>query len=472
MLKNKVTLNLKDVARRKKETSRWNELIDAIVDGRVIPVIGPEFLTEIESDNTLETANHHKQLIDVLAAACDVDENPQTFSQLIHSKSFKLATNEDKEIIYSLIPEVIDQICEQGQLRPHCLLVKLLESRLFPFVITTSFSPVVEMVMKEVWADKEVRVLQYRNDSQRDLVCGVGDIQSEKDLRIPTVYYMFGRYSPEPHRYVVTDLDMMEFCKSWLTGGSKVPRVLTEALKKKYLLVLGSNYSDWLFRFIWYSLRNTPDMMHSSLILRNDMEDSLLSFLEQLQTFIERDPIHVIDEIERRVSQRLKQEEEELHAEKPQTDVFISYSRRDRHVVRRLVKKLREADLRVWFDEDDIPGGYDWQSMIRKGIKSTRLFVPVLSHNIEMEYIEDHEYRDEWLVAAERARKMGGRTFIMPLAEKGFDFNREETKLPEEFRVKNSFWYDIADDFSAFCADICSEVTNIKEKEREVKNVR
>lgn len=469
MLKNKLTLNLKDVARRQKETSRWNELIDAIVDGRVIPVIGPEFLTEAEEDSRYETVNHHKQLIDVLAMACEVEESPQTFSQLVHSRSFKLATNEDKEVIYTLIADVIDQILEQGQLKPHRLLIKLLKSRMFPFVITTSFSPVVEKVMQEIWPDRKIRILQYRNDSQRDLVTGVGDIGSERDLKIPTVYYMFGRYSTEPHRYVVTDLDMMEFCKSWLTGGSKVPRVLTEALKKKYLLVLGNNYSDWLFRFIWYSLRNTPDMMHSSLILRHDIEDSLLDFLEQLQTFIERDPMHVINEIELRVSQRLRKEEEEIQAAKPQTDVFISYSRRDRDIVLRLVDRLRESGLTVWYDEDSIPGGSDWQQMITKGIKSTRLFVPVLSHNVELEYLEDHEYRSEWLVAARRSNNMGGRNFIIPLVEKGFDFDSEETKLPVEFKAKNAFWYDIADNFSDFCTAICREVDNIKTKEREVR---
>lgn len=469
-MKHNINLNLKDVAKRRKESNRWNELIEAIIDGRVIPVIGADFLTEAPGDDCVESTNHHQQLLDVLAAVCGIEEKPKSFSQLIHNREFKDVTEGESTAIYSLIPELIDQIKAQGQIKPNHLLVKLLSSKLFPFVITTSFSPVVEMVMQQIWTDKPIRVLQYQNDPSRDLKCGVGDIESEKDLKVPTVYYMFGKYSAEPHRYVVSDLDMMEFCKSWLTGGNKVPRVLSEALKKKYLLVLGNNYSDWLFRFIWYSLRNTPDMMHSSLILQDRLESSLLVFLEQLQTFIERDPNHMIAEIERRVSERLKSIQDTAKDSVMKYDVFISYSRKDAERVRLLVDALRSEGLRVWFDETDIPGGADWKTSIIHGIRATRLFVPVLTSNVEREYLFPHEYRDEWDVAAEISRKLGGRSFIWPLAEKGFDFDRPENRLPIEFQVKNATWFDLADDLGSFATKIRKEVENLKHKENEIKN--
>ncbi len=225
---------------------------------------------------------------------------------MIYHPEFNKWTDGNPDFIYPLISEVLLQLIEQRTLQPSHLLMKLLKTRLFPFVITTSFSPVTEEAMREAWGGEQVRVLQYRNDSKRDLTVGIGDISCEAEMLQPTVYYMFGKCSAEPHRFVVSDLDMMDFCKSWLAGGNKVPRMLTEVLKKKYLLVLGNNYSDWLFRFVWYSLRNTPDMMRNSMIVNSSLEPTLVNFLEQLQTFIKNDPATIIHEIVDRINKKRK----------------------------------------------------------------------------------------------------------------------------------------------------------------------
>ena len=471
-MRKNIKISPQSKARRQREERQWTALIDAIIAGRVIPVIGPDFLTEDDNNGVITFADHHQQLIDVLASACEVDGNFNTFSQLIHNKDFRETTNDDNDAVYDYLADVIDQLKDQGMLRPNHLLMKLLESRLFPFVITTSFSPIVEMVMQEIWPDQNIRVLQYRNDSSRDLKIGIGDIASEKDLEIPTVYYMFGKYSHEPHRYVVTDFDMMDFCKAWLTEGNKVPRVLFEALKKRYLLVLGNNYSDWLFRFIWYAIRNTPDMMKSSLVLNNSLEPSLENFLEQVQTFIERDPQHVIDEIERRVLERRKElhEEEKEMSSVLSSDVFISYSRSDSELAMRLASALRKKELKVWLDVNDIPGAEDWKNCYVKAIRETRIFIPLLTHNIEKEYIRPHEYRDEWKAAASFASQMGNRKYIWPLTEKGFDFYNQYTKLPVEFIEKNATWFTIADSFDDFASDVKVEVDLLKNNEKILGN--
>lgn len=98
---------------------------------------------------------------------------------------------------------------------------------------------------------------------------------------------------------------------------------------------------------------------------------------------------------------------------------------------------MSEAEVRVWYDDNDILGGADWKETFRKGVLNTRLFIPVPSKNIEREYMEPHEYRDEWNLAASMANKMGERTFIWPLAEKGFDFYNENNRLPDAFKEKN-----------------------------------
>lgn len=462
-----IKLNVSRKVAENRDEARWNELTDAIMAGNVIPVIGPDLLVDKDEEN----GNLHRQLIDLLATACDVKSKPTTFSQLVYDKDFIYATNPHEDAIYSLLKDVLDQIqaTESGNtpLKPSSLLVRLLKLQKFPFVITTSFTPLVELAMQQAWPDRDIRVLQFRNDSNRDLKTGCGDIANEQEIRIPTVFYMFGKYSIEPHRYVVTDMDMMDFCRTWLSGNG-IPRVLSEVLKNRYLLVLGNNYSDWLFRFIWYSMRSNTDNMRSSMLINESLEPSLREFMSRLQTFIEQDPEFAIGEIERRITERTLTEARMAEARTADKDVFLSYSRRDAVIVERIYKALTARGLKVWYDLVDIPDAANWKTSFRKGIDNSRLFIPVLSMNVANEYMEPHEYRDEWNRAAEIARKMGGRDFIWPLAEHGFDFYADSNRLPQAFRENNASWYNVADDFVAFAEKVALKVNELKELKKKV----
>lgn len=457
--------SLKDIS-QKKEEKRWTELIDAVMKGKVVPVIGADFLVDKDDDNA---GNLHQQIIDILASHFNVRSNPESFSQLVYDKDFQYGTNNEKDAVYILINQIINQAIEEEQLSPNKLMMRLLKLRKFPFVITTSFTPIVEVAMQDAWPEKEVRVLQFCNDPYFNRTVGKGDIESELDMNQPTVYYMFGKHS-DNKSYVVTDMDMMEFCKKWIAGGNNVPQVLTEVIKKRYLLILGNNYSDWLFRFIWYSMRSTTETMRLSMMVHNAIEPSLQIFLDRLQTFIEKDPEYVISEIEKRVNESLERQRGKNAEQIYETDVFLSYSRRDKEIVHKIYKALSAAGVRVWYDSNDIPGGENWKKTFLKGVRNTRLFIPVLSKNVEKEYMEPHEYREEWNSAASIARKMGERVFIWPMAERGFDFYNENNGLPEEFVAKNASWYTIADDFEAYAAEVKQKVDGIKQKEEELKN--
>lgn len=61
------------------------------------------------------------------------------------------------------------------------------------------------------------------------------------------------------------------------------------------------------------------------------------------------------------------------------TDVFISYSRKDKAFVRQLFQALDEAKRRSWVDWEDIPPIVDWQEEIYSGIETASTFVFVLS---------------------------------------------------------------------------------------------
>ena len=452
------------------DKDRLERLINEIDAGNVIPVIGPDLLVQPRyvknTDGTVVYENLHQQLISYIASQTGVTSMPRTFSQLVYDESYKQHVR-DKEKIYNLIYQVITNIHLINEIndKPSDLLMDLLSTKKFPFVITTSFTPIVENAMRSIWGD--VRVLTFNNDPQGSAWETGGDIRTPKDLSHPTVYYMFGNVCNKRRdaRFVVTDSDMMTFCSSWIKG-SGVPRTLTESLKNKYLLILGNNYSDWLFRFIWSGLRSSTAEMKSDVVVNNNAEVTFKQFLERLEIFFQENPEAVIAQIKEEMQKRNTTQGNDKCIYK--TDVFISYSHTDKKIATKLFETLRENGLKVWFDDCSIPRGEGWEASIQDGISHARLFVPILSKNVEQESIIPHEYRTEWNYAAKISSKIGGRKFIIPFAEKGFDFYNNLTKIPKEFIEKNATRYTDDEDMSEIVSVLLNAVADVKTLENQM----
>lgn len=60
-------------------------------------------------------------------------------------------------------------------------------------------------------------------------------------------------------------------------------------------------------------------------------------------------------------------------------DVFLSYSRKDSQMMRRVRDDLRDAGLRVWTDEALEPGTEAWESEVEKAIREAHCLVVLLS---------------------------------------------------------------------------------------------
>lgn len=455
------------------DESRWQQLLNEINNENVIPVIGPDLLVVpklikeiIGNDEFVRSENLHQQLISFIANSTGVTSHPRTFSQLVYDENYKKMVRNNPNQIYLLIYQMLSNIKQIKEIddKPSQLLIDLLGTKKFPFVITTSFTPIVENVMEDLFG--KVNVLNFNSNPQESSQEKGGDIKGLNDLKQPTVYYMFGKFCNMADRFVVTDSDMMKFCSKWIKGEG-VPKNLTEALKKKYLLILGNNYSDWLFRFVWYGLRSTTNEMKSDIVVNDRAEDSFKEFLERLETFFQEDPSKVIKSIKddmeaRSIASTLRTTYE--------TDVFISYSRSDKTIAEKLKKKLESVDLKVWFDDGSIKKAEDWEPAIESGIKNTRLFLPLLTKNVEQESIIPHEYRTEWNIASTLASKMGGRTFIVPFVENGFDFYNQLTRIPKEFSKKNATWFSEDTELDEITEVILREVANLKELESRMKH--
>lgn len=401
----------------------WDKLIQQIVDGNVIPIIGADLLID-------NSSNLHKFIMDGLARTFGVSKQVNSFSELVYAPEYKNKFKLDN-IYYQ-----VDKIFAAKRFPASERLRRLLSIKQFQFIITTSFTPVIEQAMQNIWKD-ELRVMKFNNNPSEN-----SDIKNGADLRKPTIYYMFGKVGAGAHKYVLTDIDLLDFVSSWLSNDNKArPKNLCNELKDKYLLMLGNTYSDWLFRFIWYSIRK-PDLGHGMLAY-DTLDESLINFLERTDTFTKQNTSDVIDQILVRLDKKLK-ENEATKFNKPEEnmDVFISYSRSDTQVAEQLYKALTAQGKRVWYDKYNLTDGGLFMDEIRKAIKTAKYFVPILTPNIEKEKRESHVYRNEWDTAIEVAISMG-RTYIIPLADSNFDFYK--AAIPERMQQHNAIFYSTED---------------------------
>lgn len=402
----------------------WDKLIRQIIKGNVIPVIGADMLVD-------GPVNLHDFVIAKIAKNCNLTSHPKSFSELIYDPDYK-KEHESNQIYYQVNTFLrnFPNVCSKR-------LARLLSIRQFPFVITTSFTPVVERAMRSVWKD-ELRVMRFSNDPSKNQ-----DIIDSADMSKPTLYYMFGKVGDREHEYVLTDTDMLNFVSSWLSDVEKKrPKNLCNQLKDKYLLMLGNNYSDWLFRFIWFSLRKQKDQVKTlaydegSMLAYDQLDDDLINFLERTKTFTKQNTSDVIDQIVTRLEPKL-QEYEDTKFDKPEenTDVFISYSRRDSKIAECIYNKLTEQGKRVWYDKNNISAGGKFMDEIMEAIRTAKFFIPIFTQNITLEKNDPHVYRTEWHEATNMAISLG-RTYIIPIQEEGFDFYN--ASIPKELRQHNA----------------------------------
>lgn len=434
------------------EKDKWDVLIEAAVAGNVVPVIGPDIICDYGDGRNINDV-----IISTISKQLSLGSDHKSFSQLVYDAEFltrlkRLLHNDTltKDVIYALVNNIFNNRSNiEHYFQPSDALRRLLNIKLFPFVITTSFSPVVENAMRQVWGKRNVNVLQFCHNPQKDTKPGVGDIMSAADMERPTVYYMFGKATGQPHSYVLTDNDMLEFCRSWLSEQTR-PRNLCAQLKDKYLLMLGCGYSDWLFRFIWFCMNKTSDAKTKGLMAREQStNETLVEYLRRIDTFLPQNktPQDVIAEIETRINTHHEEHRNEWFARPPKgfIDVFISYSRSDSDVAETLYKHLSDNGLNVWYDRNNLLGGSKFMDEIEAAIESTKVFVPIITGNIVKEAMDAHVYRKEWNKAIDLQQSMGNRNFIIPIHEENLDVYKAD--IPASMKTHNSLPFGPAYDF-------------------------
>ncbi len=429
----------------------WEDLLSFIEERRVIPIVGPELLrvtTDRGPKLLLEWA------AEKLVSRLNVDRRdlPDRYT-LNDVVCLFLAGRGRREEVYVRLRSVL----KDASFEPPLALRQLAAITAFDLFVTTTFDSLLESAinLERFGGAASTEVLAYAPNR-------VVDLPTERDhLTRPVVYHLFGKLSSFP-TYVISDEDLLEYICG-LQNESLVPERLFHELEHNHLLVIGSNFSNWLARlFLRMAKRHRlSDPREVGEILADDevaQDTRLVAFLQQVsvRTRIYAGAERFVEELYGRWQKRNKGAASSVTSgppgistssgapgfsplrivppskEMPDHAVFVSYAREDLPAVQKIKAGLEAAGITTWFDMDRLEAGDDYDRKIKQNINRCSYFIPVISENTQSR-LEGY-FRREWSYALDRARNMAeGALFILPVSLDGT--SAAEAQVPERFKA-------------------------------------
>jgi len=416
----------------------WEDLLNYIEEKRVIPIIGPELL-KVETETGPRLLQ--EWLAEKLAARLNVDPaplaKPLTLNDVVCSY---LAHHGRREEAYTRLRTIM----RESSFAPPLPLRQLAEITDFNLYISMTFDPLLEQAVNAVrfGGAANTEVVAYAPNR-------VADLPVERDdLQRPVVYHLLGRLSASP-TYVISDEDMLEYVCA-LQSEHLTPEKLFHALEHSHLLVIGSDFSNWLARlFLRMTKRrrlSDPRDVGEIIADSHSLTDvRLVSFLQQVsvRTRMFSGAEEFVAELHRRWLARRSGAAVAPEGaapsrflpptrEMPENAVFISYAREDLAAVQKLKAGLDAAGITTWFDMERLESGDDYDRKIRGNIARCSFFLPVVSATTQRRH--EGYFRREWSYAVDRTRGMAdGAVFILPVCIDGT--TEADAVVPEKFKA-------------------------------------
>ncbi|MBI5691394.1 MAG: toll/interleukin-1 receptor domain-containing protein [Verrucomicrobia bacterium] len=420
----------------------WEDLLNFIEEKRVIPILGPELLrVETEGGSRLL----YDWLAERLAARLGVDLGqlppPPTLNDVV---CWYLAARGRREEAYTRLRTIL----RETNFAPPPALRQLAQITDFDLFVTTTFDPLLEQAinLERFAGAASTEVIAYAPNRVADLT-----VERERQQR-PVVYHLLGRLSASP-TYVISDEDTLEFVCA-LQSEHLTPEKLFHELEHNHLLLIGSNFSNWLARlFLRMAKRrrlSDPRDVGEVVADSQSAKDSrLMSFLQQVsvRTRVYSGAERFVAELHERWLRRRGRDAGSAamaapalepqrflppQREMPENAVFISYAREDLPAVQRLKAGLDAAGVTTWFDMERLESGDDYDRKIRQNIGRCAFFVPVVSATTQRRL--EAYFRREWSYAVDRSRNIAeGAVFILPVCIDGT--TEAEALVPEKFKA-------------------------------------
>jgi TIR domain-containing protein/SIR2-like protein len=419
------------------QESFWDNLLDYIQDGTVIPVIGSELVTvrEGEKDVLLDCWLARRLAADL---GLPTTELPEGFA-LNDVVSMHQRRRGDRVELYAQIHRML----RNAALTPSEPLLALASIPGFDLFVSLTFDSLLADALGTARpGGLRAEQIAYSPSTVRDLAC------PKAELRQPVVFHLLGRASASPD-YAICDEDLLEFVHG-LQDKQRQPKTLFDELRGNHLLILGCSFGDWLARFF---LRTARSLELSQKRRRWDVlagdhmahDAGLVLFLESYSSDTRMIPLtaaELVTELARRwhtahpaatpSAEPVGRGAVRAGKNIPIGAIFVSYASEDLEAASRLADGLRVAGLEVWFDKNALQMGDDWARSILHGIKGCSLFLPVISRQSLSEANRRRYFWREWMEADDFARGMApDEPFIIPVMID--DTRIDHTPLPGSF---------------------------------------
>lgn len=387
----------------------WDRFTKDCIKSKYVLVIGDHaILNKNSQDDMIKKANGNSTQFlfnwtkDSIAET--VQDNSQNFTQFANN-------------VHHLHSKVLDAIKDwdfkeqlEDEIEP--TLKRLMETRCFRVVLTTSIDPYMEELMEKVWGEGNYRVLDiYGEESNKDLL--TTDLNSgEFNEMTPTLYYIFGEADSKNHKkkFVLTENDAMSAVTEWINANR--PKNILNYIQGAgmQIVAIGCNFDDWLFRFFWFSLRGDVKNLSSGQVAVEFHPERD----KQLKNYLKTQGIEIFDDARGFMNDAANRIEESTKiGNLPRKDdgIFISYAHEDKYIALPLFYKLHKEGFSVWIDEERLDGGSQYKQRITNAINNCRIFMPILSSQV-MHDLKEGKRRfyidEEWSIAQKKHDDLKG----------------------------------------------------------------
>jgi hypothetical protein len=419
----------------------WDQLIELIEEGRVVPVVGKDLLTVPDANGR---GLLYPYLAERLARYFDLAaDNLPEGGELNEVACRYLAQGGLVEDIYSALKKIAVQADALPIPDP---LLKLAAIRPFQLFVTTTFDSSLTRALNQTRfsGNPRTKVFTHAPNAKQDLPVGF-----KEDGR-PIVFHLLGKVSADPS-YVVTQEDFVEFFHS-LHSDTRRPAMLLEELSRSSLLILGSRFGGWLTRFFIrmakqqrMSSGGNPDYLVEDAVNRDPVhrDEDLVVFLKRFsrrtKIFEAGGAIEFVNELHKRWMERPeRQVTEPAVAAMESGAVFLSYASEDRPAVEKIKGALEAAGVDVFYDRDDLQAGESWEAKLLRNVRECSLFVPVISRQTLTP--GRRFFRKEWALAIDEASKASFSdedVFLLPVVIDDLEAVNADVPL----RFKSAQWH-------------------------------
>src|SRR5262249_52922094 len=221
----------------------WNRLLKSIEEGQVVPVIGSQLLVWGEPDNpqTLQrlVAEQVLQWRGVDPSSILLTRNrelPEAVSMLKRDVNL--------QDLYGDVSDALDAVITQNNFQAPEAIAQLSAISDFRLLVTLNVDDLLARALRTRCAVNEIiHSPDWPASEGVDLAPDWLKRAGETNL-----LYLFGKAKSTPV-FAIHDEDILEYAHNLLSHGSNVPIRFLGELQQRGLLLIGSNFPDWLSRF-------------------------------------------------------------------------------------------------------------------------------------------------------------------------------------------------------------------------------